>query len=128
MLGTRSVDTHSKRDITDTPTYQVFSKPNRTSSSATMHLSGKAQQIPTLPASEDSVDITLNTAVAENSVIGMSSNDRKGDAIAEISIVSDAPYSKTNLTSTSVPSVQEFRDKLYLDTSSQKVSLADDTL
>ena len=93
-----------------------------------MNLPGKAPQIPTLPASEGSIDVTLNTAVAENSVIDTSPDKCKEDAMAEFSVESDAHCSKANLTSTSVPSVQQFRDKIHLDTSSQKASLADDTL
>ena len=122
MLGTRSVDTHSNRIIIDTPIYHVFSKPNRTSPSTTMHFSGKAQQIPTSRNDEGTSNINLNTAVAENST---SPDKCKQHAIAEASIKTNDHCSNPNLTSTSFPSVQQLRGENPLDNSSQKASLAD---
>ena len=90
-----------------------------------MHLSRKAQQIPTSPASEDPIDITPNTAVAENSVARTSPDNYKRDATAEVSIKSDARCSKPNLTDTSFPFLQHLRGDIRLDISGQKPSLAD---
>ena len=133
-LGTRIFTqqplTHRNKYHNRYTDFHSILKPNRTSLSAAMHLSGKAKQIPrgASPASDDPIHITLNSAVAEDSVIGTSPNKCKRDATAEISTKSDAHDSKINLTSTYFPSVQLLRSENPLDISSQKASLPDEPL
>ena len=90
-----------------------------------MHFSGKARQIPTSHPDEDPSNVNFNTAVAENST---SPDKCKQDVIAEVSIKSNHRCDNPSLTSTSFPSIQLLRGENPLDISSQKASLADETL